>query len=77
MKKFVVSVVNDSINHTSIVVYANDKKDIVDCMGKPTPKFIEFFNKKTDFNSFKIVNPYIKVDVICIENDELPSPYIF
>lgn len=77
MKKFVVSVVNDRVDHTSIVIYTNDKKDIVDCMGRPTPKFIEFFNKKMGFNSFNISNSYTRVDVICIENDELPSPYIF
>lgn len=72
MKKYSVCAIVDNYSHQSFVVMANSISDIMDKYENPTDEMMEII-KKEEFNFDK---EEIYLDVVCIDNDEIPSPYI-
>lgn len=74
MKKFAVSLfIDPSSLIKSIIVVAKSKNDIVYENGDPTPALLDIIYKEMDYRP----DPEdCFVDVISIEGDDMPSPYI-
>lgn len=72
MKKYSVCAIVDNFSHHTTIVMANNIFDIVDKYDNPTDEMMEIL-KKEDFNFYK---DEIFLDIVCIDNDDIPSPYI-
>lgn len=73
MKKYSVCAIVDNYSHQSFVVMANSISDIMDKYENPTDEMMEIIKKGGELNFYK---EEIYLDVVCIDNDEIPSPYV-
>ena len=72
MKKYSVCAIVDNFSHQTFIVMANNISDIMDKYDSPTNAMMEIIKKE----GFRYTKENIFLDVVCIEPDEMPSPYI-